>query len=147
MFGIIRKFLIMKKATILFLTVVVFACNPLEKKIEGGWVVDQAYYHDEPVLWNLYGNGLGLNKDYTCNLPLVNEREVRTPEEVKGTWKVFEENGKTYLEINTENWIFSREFEVTNLRKVQDSVSFGYLMKMTLKADSLKMDCTKALYE
>lgn len=139
----------MKKTNliILFACLFLISCNTLEDKLEGGWVVDQAYYHDEPVRWDLYGNGLGLREDNTCKLPPINMRSKRTPEEEKGTWKAFEENGKTYLQINTENWIFDRTFEVINLRKVQDTVSFGYLMKMTLTADSLKMDCTKALYE
>lgn len=136
----------MKNAGILFLTLSVFACNPLEKKLEGGWVVDQAYYHNEPVLWDLYSNGFDLKPDHSCHLPIDNWDDRNTVKQT-GIWTAFEEKGKIYLRIKTENRIFNREFEVTNLRKVQDTVSFGYLMKITIQADSLKMDCTKALYE
>lgn len=136
----------MKNAALLFLTLAVFACNPLEKKLEGGWVVDQAYYHDEPVLWDLYSNGVGLKPDNTCHLPIVNWDD-RHSEKEKGIWTAFKDNGKTYLKIETENKVFNRTFEIHDLRKVQDKVSFGYLMKMTLAADSLKMDWTKALYD
>jgi hypothetical protein len=36
--------------------------------------------------------------------------------------------------------------EIRNLRKVQDRDSWGHLMKMTLVSDSLKLDCTRAIY-
>ncbi len=137
----------MKK--ILIFTIIIFtlaSCNELEKKVQGGWVVDQAYYHDEPVLWDLYSNGIGLNKDNKCNLPISDWADRHTDRE-KGTWKVSKKNGTPYLKINTTNKIFNRTFEIHNLRKVQDTVSWGYLMKMTLTADSIKLDCTKALYE
>jgi len=138
----------MKKTNLIILLACLFliSCNQLENKLEGTWAIDQAYYHDEPVRWDLYTNALGLNENNTCNLPPINSRPKRTPNEEKGTWQAFEEKDKAYLEIDTENRIFDRTFEVHNLRKVQDSVSLGYLMKMTLVADSLKLDCTKALY-
>ncbi|WP_439484243.1 hypothetical protein [Cyclobacterium plantarum] len=136
----------MKNAALLFLATALVACNSLENKLEGGWVVDQAYYHDEPVLWDLYSNGFDLRSDHSCHLPIYNWDDRNTVKQT-GIWTAFEEKGKMYLRIKTENRIFNREFEVTNLRKVQDTVSFGYLMKMTIQADSLKMDCTKAINE
>ena len=138
----------MKIISLIFLTCFLCAaCNSLEEKLEGGWVVDQAYYHDEPVRWDLYTNAFDLNEDYTCELPPINRRSERTLEEQRGTWETFQKNDSTYLQIKTENRIFDRTFRVQNLRKVRESVSWGYLIKMTLIADSLKMDCTKALYE
>lgn len=132
---------------ILFVLILLVSCNPLENKLQGGWVVDQAYYNDEPVRWDLYSNGFDLKEDNTCILPPINTRLNRSLEEERGTWEAFEKDTTTYLIIETENWLFNRTFVVRNLRKTQDSVSRGNLMKMTLIVDSLKMDCTKALYE
>lgn len=136
----------MKKTVFLFLAAALVACNSLEKKLAGGWVVDQAYYNDEAVQWDLYSNGVGLNPDNTSHLPIVNWEDRHTEKET-GIWTAFEENGISYLRIETENQIFNRTFVVNDLKKVQDPVSFGYLMKMTLSSDSLKMDWTKALYK
>lgn len=137
----------MKKTGLLFFAMALFACNPLERKLEGTWAIDQAYYNDESVDWDLYTNALGINKNKTCDLPPIHPKSERIANEDKGVWTAFEENGKTYLKIETENWIFNRVFEVHNLSKVQDPISLGYLMKMTLSADSLKLDCTRAVYE
>lgn len=109
-------------------------------------MVDQAYYHNEPLIWNLYSNGFDLKKDNTCILPISDFSHRHTDKET-GTWRAFKKNNKSFIEINTTNDIFNRTFEVKKLRKVQDTVSWGYLMKMTLIADSLKLDCTKALYK
>ena len=137
----------MKKIFILItISIFIVSCNRVEKEVQGGWVIDQAYYYDEPVIWDLYGNGMSLRKDKTCHLPAISEFHERTPEEETGTWKVFKKDNISYLEIKTHNWIFNRTFEIQNLRKVQDSISWGYLMKMTLMSDSLKLDCTRPIY-
>ena len=137
----------MKIISLIFLTCILCAaCNSLEEKLEGTWAIDQAYYHNEPVTWDLYSNAIGLKENNACSLPIGDWIDRHTDKE-NGIWKAFKKNGKAYLQINTENRIFDRTFEVHNLKKVRDSVSWGYLMKMTLIADSLKMDCTKALYE
>ncbi len=126
--------------------IILVSCNPLENKLEGSWAVDQAYYNDEPVIWDLYSNVIILHENNTCDLPMIDWEDRHTSKE-KGTWNVYKKEGKPYLNINTPNKIFNRTFEIYNLREVRDSVSWGYLMKMTLAADSLKMDCTKALYK
>lgn len=130
-------------ATLILLTLT--ACNTLEKEIQGGWVVDQAYYNNEPLIWNMYGNGVNFKQDNTCILPAINDLQTRTKEEREGKWDVSKKDDKSYLKITTSNEVFNRTFEIHNLRKVQDSVSWGHLMKMTLIADSLKLECTKAL--
>lgn len=138
----------MKKTSFILFCVLLFtSCNELEKKVQGGWVIDQAYYHNEPVRWDLYNNSLSLNKDNSCDLPPISGFRERKPEEMIGTWQAYTQNDTSYLQINSENWIFDRTFKINNFRKVRDSVSWGYIMKMTLTADSLKLDCTKALYE
>lgn len=134
---------ILNLSSILMITLI--SCNSLEDKLAGGWAVDQAYYNNEPVIWDLYSNGLSLKEDNTCTLPPINTRSMRTIEEEKGTWQVYVDKNKIYLQINTGNRIFNRTFEVTNLREEQDPESLGNLLRMTLKADSLKLDCTKAL--
>lgn len=132
--------------SLLTFLLILSGCNELEEKLIGSWVVDQAYYHDEPVMWDLYSNGFSLNENHTATLPISNWEDRHTDKE-KGTWKAFKENGAAYLKIDTKNPIFGRTFEIQDLRRVQDSISLGYLMKMTLVSDSLKMVCTKALYE
>jgi len=134
-----------KKATLIICTaVLLIACEGLEDKVEGGWVIDRAYYNDEPVIWDLYTNGFDLREDNTCVLP-ISDWAPRDTHKETGSWEAFKGKGKSYIEISTPNTLFNRTFEVQNLRKVQDMVSRGYLMKMTLVADSLKMDCTKAM--
>lgn len=114
------------------------------KKIIGAWVIDQAYYNNEPVIWDLYHNSIDLNGNHTCELPPISSRN---PGEEFGQWELSNDNDYDYLKINTENRIFNRTFKIHDLREVKDSVSWGFLMKMTLTADSLKLDCTKALYK
>ena len=134
--------------TFIIIGVLVTSCKDnIENELSGSWVVEQAYYNDEVVQWDLYTNAIQLNKDKTCDLPPIHSREERTLNEGKGIWEALEKQGNSYLQIKTENWIFNRTFEIHNLRKVRDNKSFGFLMKMTLTADSLKLDCTKALYD
>lgn len=134
--------------TIFILTIILsfYSCNNDNKQIKGGWLVHQAYYNNKPVIWDLYGNNINLRTDNTCLLPEINNFQNRTNDEGIGTWKIFKQDGKQYLEIQTTNKIFRRTFEVYNLRKVQDSVSLGYFMKMTLLSDSLKLECTKIIF-
>ncbi len=118
------------------------SCNGLEKKVQGCWVIDQAYYNGEPIIWDLYGNGLGLEKDKKCNLPLITGNN----DEGTGTWRVFKKGKVSYLEIKpNNNWIFNRTFEIQNLKLVGNDRT-GYLMKMTLVSDSLKLDCTRHVW-
>lgn len=138
--------MIRKKISVILFLVVLISCNSLDKKIIGNWVVDKAYWHAEPALWNLYSNGFTLKGDHTCELPIW-DWEDRHSNKQKGTWKVFTQNDSIYLQINTENELFNRTFQVQNLRKERDPESWGYLTKMTLAADSLKMECTGVLYE
>lgn len=65
--------------------ILITSCNSLADKIEGGWVIDQAYYHNRPVVWNLYNNALELNADGNCYLPPINRRSERSKEEEIGT--------------------------------------------------------------
>jgi len=120
--------------------------NELDKKIEGVWVIDQAYYHDNAVVWNLYSNGLILKNDYSCDLPISNANDRNTEKE-NGIWSISEKDGNKCLVIETSNELFCRTYRIDKLERVQDKVSLGLLLKMTLVADSLKLDCTKAIYK
>lgn len=130
---------------ILCVFLLITACNPLKEKLQGGWVIDQAYYHEVPVMWDLYSNALTLRPDNTCHLP-IDDWAYRHTEKEQGIWKVLQQSDSSYLRIETENRIFDRTFQILDLRKVKDMESGGFLMKMTLAADSLKMDCTRAIY-
>lgn len=120
------------------------ACDKRESIVQGDWVVDQAYYNNVPVIWDLYSNGFNLKRNGTCYLP-ISDYSHRDTERQAGLWELINKNNRVYLQINTTNFIFNRTFAIHNLRKVQDTVSWGYLMKMTLISDSLRLDCTKAL--
>jgi hypothetical protein len=119
--------------------------NKMEKLLEDGWVIDQAYIHEEPVMWDMFHNCLHLKSDKTCYLPVIDYTYMGSAQE-KGIWEVLKENGCWHLKISTENDLFNRNFEIRNLRKEQDPTSWGYFMKMSLVSDSLKLDCTKVLY-
>ena len=137
----------MRNIGIVFVIILVFtACGKLERQMHGNWIVTQAYYHNEPVIWDLYHHCMDLREDNKCDLPPINDFKNRTEEEQIGVWRLVNKDNKAYLQIETENWIFNRTFEIHNLRKVQDTVNWGYLMKMTLTSDSLKLDCTRVLY-
>jgi hypothetical protein len=123
----------------------ILSCDSLDNEIAGSWVIDNLNYSNIDADGNLYSNGFNLRDDHTCDLPIWNWSDRHSPVE-KGKWKVYHENDKTYLEISSINSLFNRNFEITNLSKVLDSASFGYLLKMTLVADSLRMECTRSLY-
>ncbi len=134
-----------KTSAIIFLVLLFSSCNELEKKIEGYWVIDNACINNTPVLWNYYSNGFELKSDKTCFLP-INDFSYRNSDKETGKWSAYEEKDKSYLKIETTNEIFNRNFEIKNIRIIRDSISWGNLLKMTLISDSLKLDCTKALY-
>jgi hypothetical protein len=138
--------IIYKIRLILFLTLFLVSCNNLDNQLKGGWVVDQAYYNNEPVVWDLFGNGFDLNNDYTCVLPVYNSWDRNTVKQ-KGTWTTYKDKNILHLKILTTNQLFNRDFQILRLRKIKDKESLGSLLKMTIVSDSLKMDCTKALYE
>lgn len=129
-----------------FILLFLIACNSLENKLEGGWVIDKAYINNKKVIWDLYTNSLNLKNDNKCTLP-YDKWEHKNTAKQKGSWKAFNKNDTLYLKITTKNKYFNRTFRIKNLRKVRDSVSLGLLMKMTLVSDSLKLKCTKAIYK
>jgi hypothetical protein len=131
---------------ITLLSVSFYSCQSnLEKQLKGGWVVDSAFYNNNPVVWDLYSNGFDLNSDFSCELP-IGDRNDRHSDKETGTWLTFSKNGIKVLSIETSNKIFNRTFEITRLTRIRDKESYGYLLKMTLESDSLKLDCTKAIY-
>lgn len=113
--------------------------------MQGGWVIDKAYYHNRHVAYNLLTNSFDLSKDHSCILPALQVSERHSDYE-KGVWNAYEQNDTIYLHIKTINTIFNRTFKVSNYRTVTDSVSFGQLTKATLSSDSLRFECTKAPY-
>lgn len=136
-----------KRNVAIFLSILftLSACNISDKKMEGGWVVDKAYFNNKSVTWNLSTNSFELYKDHTCFLPIGELNQRNTPFE-KGIWSAYEKNDSLFLKIKTINTVFNRTFKVSNYRNVRDSVSFGILTKATLSSDSLRLACTKAPY-
>jgi hypothetical protein len=127
-----------------FLVIILFcSCNRLEKKLSGGWLIERVYYNNRPVKYDLYTNSFDLNKDNTCsNLPIspVNENQAGVE---SGTWKSYIIKGESYLQINTKNQIFNRKFRIIDFREESDYKKYGYLLKMTIVADSVKIICAK----
>ncbi len=137
----------MKKITfyilIVFLPILNLSCTDIEKQIQGLWQVDQAYVHKEPLDWDLLNNAIALNKDKSCFLPLF-DLEHRKKEE-NGTWEVYKESDKIYLEIKTGNIIFNKKFEVTDIKIKTFPVDGELFYKMSLKADSITFECSRVL--
>ena len=132
------------KNRILFLFLLVFcACNKIEEKLIGGWLIEKVYYNNKPVIYDLYTNSFDLNKDGSCsNLPISSTNESQ-PNVEEGTWKSYIGNDESYLQIKTKNIVFNRKFKILDFRKEQDYKKQGYLLKMTLVADRIKMICSK----
>jgi hypothetical protein len=132
----------MKKEKIVVICYVVFqflySCNTIEKKIQGDWAIE-----DIKAPFVLLTNGLNLKKDHSCELPMVNVSERHTNKEI-GEWRIFEKNKKSYLQIISENEYFNDIYEISNINRVQDTVSFGFLIKMTLTSDKTTMRCARA---
>jgi hypothetical protein len=136
----------MKKGLTLFFTLIsLLACNKLKSTLQGDWLIEKVYYNNKPVIYDLYSNGFNLNKDHTCWLPMsaVNENQ---PDVEKGSWETYTKDTVSYLKIQTVNKVFNRTFRVLNFRKELDYKKYGYLLKMTLIADSLRIECAKVPY-
>jgi hypothetical protein len=136
----------MKNVSFILLIFLLLSCNNIKKDLEGGWIINQAYINNKPVIWDFYNNCIDLKKDKTCELPPINSFINRNQNECVGYWDVKEKDNSFYLVIKTNNVFFNRTFEVSEIIKVTDSVSFGNLMKMSLISDSIKLDCSKELY-
>lgn len=135
----------MKKTLIFLIFASFFGCDNLEDKIEGFWTVDQIYFSNAPVAWTLPYNAFELNKD---NIAVLPHQPVDFSDfiiEDIGKWELNQVKGIYFLRIETANRLFNRNFQVSNFRIEQDSVSFGYFIKMSLLSDSLKIDCKKII--
>lgn len=68
-----------KTKPLLFVIILLAACNSDEKKLQGGWLVDNAYNNKEHLVWNLLTNSIELRNDHTCLLPIPYENlKLRT---------------------------------------------------------------------
>ena len=120
-------------------------CERFDDKIEGFWSVEQAYYHNVPAVWNLPYNAFELNSDKTALFPHMAIDYSDDIREDTGRWEIQRIGGVNFLEIETNNWLFNRNFQIVNLRVEQDSIGFGYFLKMSIQADSLRIDCKKII--
>ena len=110
----------------------------------GAWTIDRAYYNNKPVAYDLLSNGIDFNKDYTCELPIAIADTNSNKE--KGTYEIIDSIDKSFVRIKTANKIFQRTFEIRNISKELDNAGYGYLTKITLVADTLKLECSKVPY-
>src|SRR4051812_35330734 len=118
----------MKKLFPLLILSITFSCNKLENKVIGSWSIEMLEGN-----YDILTNGLNLKKDHTVILPMTDVSEPNTEMET-GTWKVYHKGDKEFLEINTPNFKFNREYEVKNYRRVLDTISYGYLIKVTFQS-------------
>jgi hypothetical protein len=135
----------MKNIKLILILIVFAGCENLDDKIEGFWSVEQAYYHNIPAIWNLPYNAFELNSDKTGLFPHMAIDYSDDIREDAGKWKIKRSDGDYFLQIETTNWLFNRNFQIVNLRVEQDSIGFGYFLKMSLLADSLRIDCKKII--
>lgn len=132
----------MKKHSILFLvgfSLGLTACKQVPP-VGGGWSIE-GYEGARPLLTN----GLELYKDGTCALPMTDISERHTPLE-EGKWEAFKEKGHYYLRITTPHPQFNDTYEITSLKQVTDTVSWGQLTVMELRSNRTWMLCKRADY-
>lgn len=130
---------------ILLLIIIMCSCNVSDTKMQGGWLIESAYYRNKPVRYDLLSNSFELNNDHSCWLPVPPGTELHTANE-NGMWSTYKSHDTLYLRIETINKIFNRTFSVTNYRVVDDNLKGGMITKATLVSDSLKFECYKASY-
>jgi hypothetical protein len=122
---------------LILMTILYTACNKFKNELTGGWLIENVYYNNKPVIYDLYTNSFDLNEDNTCNnLPISSINESQPGVET-GTWKSYVEKGESYIQIKSKNKIFNRKFRILDLR------SEGNLIKMTIASDSVKLICSK----
>ena len=132
------------KKTAFILFIIFTSCNDSQKKYEGAWVVGQAYYNNEPVIWDMYSNIFYLNKDNTCELPIYNTNDRYTGKKT-GHWHLLKKGEITYIQIKTKNSIFNRTFKIEKIEQIPHPFAPGDQLKIILTSDSLKFDCFKEL--
>jgi len=114
----------------------------IEKKLIGNWTIS-LYYGDFTIINNIFS----IKNDKTCELPISYHKDAYK-EKSRGQWSFFKSDNKSYLKITSANKNFDNIYEITDLRIVQDPVSFGNLQLMTLisQKDSIVIFCRRALY-
>jgi len=121
-----------------------FSCNKLENTLQGGWNIEKVYYHNKPVVYDLYTTRFDLSSNNTCELPIsISSLDENKLDGEKGLWKAYTSNNVSYLQIQTKNKIFCRKFRILNIREEPAYLNKGELLKMTLIADSIKIKCAK----
>lgn len=121
------------------LLIIFTGCNDHYRTVQGGWSVIEL----RAAPYQMLNNGFVLKKDKTCILPLLSLKDRHTSREV-GTWEYIRKRSISYIAIETDHPVFDRTFEVVNISRYQDTISYGYILRMTLVADSIKMVCERA---
>lgn len=122
-----------------FLFLFICGCESRKTQIMGYWHINEVFYHNELVIYDLPASFFSLNKDYTCELPT--RYEERNSNKNIGSWSVYTKDKVTYLNVDSENALFNRTYKLESFGKIQDKETKGYLLEMVLVSDSLKMVC------
>lgn len=132
-----------KLILLLFFVSIITSCNNTEDIIIGSWAVDSAYYNEEPLIWDLYSNGITFYDDHSCVLPFNNYIKLENCE--KGKWNIEKENNYEYLKITSTNSIFNRSFKINKIefKNIKNSNIKNYHIILT--SDSLKLECFKTI--
>lgn len=141
---VIQTKFIRRILSISFIYLFIYGCTSYKNQVVGNWHINDVYYHNEPVVYDLPGNYFNLLDNNVCRLP-TQYNEQNTAKE-HGQWTYYKKDGISYLNVVTENELFNRTYTIINLEKKQDMESYGYYYEMTLVADSLKMICWRQHY-
>ncbi len=121
-----------------------FSCTEqVEKDLTGFWVVDEMYIHNEDVKRAFLSNGLDINKDHSCRLPIIEISDRRTDKEF-GKWSFSKKDGKVYFTIESPNNLFKGTYLIKSIGKIPGGRNEGeYYFRMTLVNDSTEIYCSK----
>jgi hypothetical protein len=120
-----------------------YSCSKPENKLNGLWQIETAYYHNQPVKYDLSPRVFDLKDDRRCDLP-VSDAMTNDSLCSIGLWSTYERADATYLNIKTKNTIFNRKFKISNYHIIENHGSSK--TTMTLSADSLKIDCSRIIF-
>ncbi len=108
--------------------------------VTSGWVI-----YEFDANFQIQTPGLSFEKDHTCHLPMVEDNDY-IEKKTQGRWELIKKDTKKYIKITTSNPNFNNiEFEIQSIETIQDPETLGYLGKMVLESDSIKITCYRVI--
>lgn len=110
--------------------------NKLYERVEGIWSIDEMYYQEENIMFNFLSNIIIFKEEGVCSLPIVYRND---PE--RGSWEVHKKDRIAYLNVQSKNEFFAKQYVVNFERDPKARV-----LRMILVSGDLYIKCTKGLY-